>query len=707
METSYKNKNIKTVIFLAFFIFLSIPTSYSLFNNLNNGSYENINQIKTKLGEFNPFITNCVNLDEISNTLEGQKYLILPRDIYLSESLENISCLTKIVDVYDDKDSDEVILFFGRNNKINLLYTTSILFIYIFSTLFKSHYYFIFSSIFYQINLNVLNVSENSFFNILITTAFLYSSFFLFLLFFNKRYFDKLIYKLSLNIKLYDLKFPELGSKFKFNDKTPIFLLFIGSVFLGIKEYLAKSKYEYFNDELIVLLTSAKMEYLGLTSIQSTVKHHTPFNSQVFQSIYKLSEFSDFLLGIVLLEIFYAFATSVLLFLTLNKVKKNNLLSFLFSFGFLLFMSFQLLLNRQLAHFLYVLIIYLIIEYIENPREYKLFFILFICVLQIYNLETYALPITFILLSIFVQFFTTFKSYLKSIFYGFISILIIYSSFFFNGEFYQLFMSNYYFHLFNTIRGSSIEKLLQAIGFSKSFSLKHIIFVIIFTRIIFIIKNRKLSDNYLETLFSFWFLGELLHIILSGPRSMHYGLVLVAPTTFIVYFYLSNAKNLKSSFILLTTLIFLYGNFTVTINSTISSFYDNNQVKVEDILDKEDKVEINRLLNKKGQPSPILTWVHPNDWNFVHLSTNTLPSTRYWYWFYMKYFPSENKYNWEGNWNENEIIKQWKSDLETEQPQFAIVDKNLDKYPYFFESELNSNYKNIFESEKWILYQKR
>ena len=160
METSYKNKNIKTVIFLAFFIFLSIPTSYSLFNNLNNGSYENINQIKTKLGEFNPFITNCVNLDEISNTLEGQKYLILPRDIYLSESLENISCLTKIVDVYDDKDSDEVILFFGRNNKINLLYTTSILFIYIFSTLFKSHYYFIFSSIFYQINLNVLNVRK-------------------------------------------------------------------------------------------------------------------------------------------------------------------------------------------------------------------------------------------------------------------------------------------------------------------------------------------------------------------------------------------------------------------------------------------------------------------------------------------------------------------------------------------------------------------
>lgn len=701
-----KNKNIRKAIFSISFIFFSIPISYSFFNNLNNESYENINQIKTKLGEFNPYITNCINLDVVSNTLDGQKYSILPRDIYLSESLENLTCLSKIVDVYVDNDSKELILFYGRNNKIVLIYSISIVFIYIFSTLFKSHYYFVLASIYYQINLNIINVTANSFFYILITTVFLYSSYFLFLLFFNKKYFDVSITKLSQKIKLYNYKFPELSSKYKFNEKFSIFLIFVGSVTLGSKEYLAKSKFEYFNDELIVLLTSAKMEYLGLTSIQSTTNHHTPFISQVFQSIFKLSEFSDFLLGFVLLEIFYAFVTSVFLFLTLNKVKKNNMLSILFSFVFLVFLSNQLLLNRQLAYFLYVLIINLIIGYIKKPRDYKLFTIMFFCVLQIYNMETYALPITFLLLSIFIQIFTTFKAYLKTIIYGFISTLIIYSNFFFNDEFYQLFMSNYYFHLFNTTRVSSIEKLFIAIGSSKSFSLKHIIFLIIFTRIIFIIKSRKLKENYFETLISFWFMGELLHIILSGPRFMHYGLVLVLPTIFIVYYYLSNAKNLKPTLVLLTALIFLYGNFTPTWISTINLFRDNYQVTVEDILNTEDKIEINRILNKQGNPSPILTWVHPNDWKFVHLSTNTVPATRYWYWFYMKYFPIENKYNWEGNWNETEVINQWKYDLEIEQPQYAIVDKNLDKYPYFFESELNSNYINIFESEKWILYQK-
>ncbi len=697
MNLTYKNnaKNIRRVVFFFIIIFLSIPISYSFLNSLDNESYKNITEIESNLKDFNPLISNCVNFDDIRNLLDDQKFVLLPRDIYLSESIKNISCLTKIVDIYLENESEEVILFFGRNNKVNLLYTISIAFIYIFSTFFKSHYFFILSSIIYQINLNIL-----------LTTLFLYFSFFLFLLLFNKKYFDQSLSRLSEKIESFNLKFPELNLSDRLDDKVSIILLFLGSIILGTQEYLSKSKYEYFNDELIVLLTSAKMEYLDLTSIESTIKHHTPFISQVFRFIFKISEFSDFLLGIVLVEIFFAFGTSVLLFITLNKINKNNLLSTLFSLGFLVFMSFQLLLNRQLAHFLYILIIYLLIKYIQKPRDFILFFILFISVLQIYNMETYALPISLLLLSIFIQIFKSFNMYLKTFIYGATSILIVYSKIFLNGEFYQLFMSNYYFHLFNTIRGSSIEKLLLAIGFSKSFSLKHIIFLVIFIRIIFILKTRKLSENYLETLFSFWFLGELLHVILSGPRSMHYGLVLVTPTVFLIYYYLSNAKNLKNSLILLSTIIFLFGNFSVTITGTVNLFSDNNQIKTADILDKKDKIEINSLLNNQDDPLPILTWVHPNDWNFVHLSTNTLPSTRYWYWFYMKYFPNENKYDWEGNWNENEIIRQWKSDLELEQPKHAIVDKNLDKYPYFFEAELESNYRKIFESEKWILYEK-
>ena len=165
MNLTYKNKNknIRRVVFFIIIIFLSIPISYSFLNSLDNESYKNITEIESNLKDFNPLISNCVNFDDIRNLLDDQKFVLLPRDIYLSESIENISCLTKIVDIYLENESEGVILFFGRNNKVNLLYTISIAFIYIFSTFFKSHYFFILSSIIYQINLNFLNATTNSF----------------------------------------------------------------------------------------------------------------------------------------------------------------------------------------------------------------------------------------------------------------------------------------------------------------------------------------------------------------------------------------------------------------------------------------------------------------------------------------------------------------------------------------------------------------
>ena len=706
MKLNIKNNNkiFTKVIFLSLLIFLSIPISYSLINNINNQNSMDINEVERKLQNFDPYQTHCVTYNQIKETLGDKSFVLLPRDIYLSESIRNLSCATKIVDYYSENNSQEIILFFGRNNKVNLIYTLSIFFIFVLSAFFKNHYYFLASTLFYQINLNILNAEVNNIFNLFLTTLFLYVVFFLFLLFFKSSYFNESISNLNSKVANFNLKVPDLNIKEKVNEKISVIFLLMLSFVLGIKEFISKTKYEYFNDELIVLLTSARMKYLDLTSIQSTIKHHTPFNSQIFKIVFDISEYSEFLTGIVMLEIIYSLITSVLLFFTLNKINKNNLLSLIFSSGFLIFMSSQLLLNRQIAHLIYILLIFLLFYYIENRKDSILFLITFVSILQIYNLETYALPIIFLLLSLFALIFDSFFMYVKTFAYACLSTLLIYLNFFLNGEFYQLFMSNYYFHLFNTIRGSSIEKLFIAIGFSKNFSLKHIIFILILTRIFYIIKNRKFSENYIETMFSFWFLGELMQIILSGPRSMHYGLVLATPTVFLVYYYLSNAKHLKNSVVFIIAIVFLFGNFPVSVSGTAALFKDNTQVQIEDIVDEVDKVEINRLILKEGNPIPILTWVHPNDWKFVHLSTNTLPATRYWYWFYMKYFPKENKYNWEGNWNEKEIIYQWKSDLEMEQPKYALIDKNMDQYPYFFEEVLDTNYQIIYESEKWTLY---
>ena len=89
--------------------------------------------------------------------------------------------------------------------------------------------------------------------------------------------------------------------------------------------------------------------------------------------------------------------------------------------------------------------------------------------------------------------------------------------------------------------------------------------------------------------------------------------------------------------------------------------------------------------------------------DFFHLDLNTLPSTKYWWWFYMKYF-QEDKYKWESNWNEEKIAKDFQDDFLIEKPDWAIVDRNLPKYPKFFENVLLKYYEIEFEGSQFSLY---
>ena len=73
----------------------------------------------------------------------------------------------------------------------------------------------------------------------------------------------------------------------------------------------------------------------------------------------------------------------------------------------------------------------------------------------------------------------------------------------------------------------------------------------------------------------------------------------------------------------------------------------------------------NELIDEN--PSLALTWIDAYDWRFFHLDLNTLPSTKYWWWFYMKYF-QEDKYKWESNWDEEKIAKDFQDDFLIEKP---------------------------------------
>ena len=385
-----KNKvKINNFYFYILIIFILILT---LFIFLNNNRTLEITSLQQKV-EFNPYITNCYgnflgNIDSLNLNIYKQ-----PRDIYLSQDIENIKCLGQIVDVSFDEDS--ITIFYARNLKINLIFHLSLAFAVAGLAFLKFKKLFYSFILFHQLIYFFLNKYLFSFKNVTMN-LFLIATIFIGI---QLVFFDLKNHELIRKINSYLIKFDNyinLNIK-SFKLKTPTFLLYflisLSSIILGIIKFQSKSKFEYFNDELIQIMTAAKSYYFNLTSIESALLNHTPINSQIFRFIFQFSDFKNFDFGIVILETIFATSTTLIIFLILNSFSNKHIVNFLFSFFYLVFISSNLLLNRIIAQFIYALLILFLISFVNKKNDAKLFAIALLAMLQIYNLESYAAPL--------------------------------------------------------------------------------------------------------------------------------------------------------------------------------------------------------------------------------------------------------------------------------------------------------------------------
>jgi len=707
-----KNRvKINNFYFYILIIFILILT---LFIFLNNNRTLEITSLQHKV-EFNPYITNCYgnflgNVDSLNLNKNKQ-----PRDIYLSQDIENIKCLGQIVDVSFDEDS--VTVFYARNLKVNLIFHLILAFAVgglAFLKFKKLFYSFI---LFHQLIYFFLNKYLFSFKNVTMN-LFLIATIFIGIQFV---FFDLKNHELIRKINSYLIKFDNyitLNIKL-FKLKTPTFLLYflisLSSIILGIIKFQSRSKFEYFNDELIQIMTAAKSYYFSFTSIESALLNHTPINSQIFRFIFQFSDFKNFDFGIVILETIFATFTTLIIFLILNSFSNKHIVNFLFSFFYLIFISSNLLLNRIIAQFIYALLILFLISFVNKKNDAKLFAIALLAMLQIYNLESYAVPLFAIFLYMVQHIFNKDNILIfKTIIYSLFSIILIYINFVINNEIALLFESNYLFHLLNTKRMFNVNTFINSLGGSSQLSIAHIVFIIIFLRGIYFLVSSLSGKNLIkykkyELLFVYWFAGELLHLFVTGPRFPHYGLVLVLPSFFIIYIYAVDYYESKrfTSFVIVITLLF--GYFIGSIQVFYSYILDDTKVTAQEYLDTEDKKIITEILSNElsgEEPTLVLTWINAYDWRFLHLNLNTLPSTKYWWWFYMKYF-QEEKYKWENNWDEETIVNDFYSDFENENPKWAVVDKNIPTFPDFFAELLLENYIVEFEGSQFNLYKNK
>ena len=125
-------------------------------------------------------------------------------------------------------------------------------------------------------------------------------------------------------------------------------------------------------------------------------------------------------------------------------------------------------------------------------------------------------------------------------------------------------------------------------------------------------------------------------------------------------------------------------------------------VVYEELSNNSQKNDIHNIIKSDESTELILTWIHPMDWYWVHFESNTLPASRYWIWFRMRYVDID-RYTW-GGFDEDEMIEQFYRDIEKEKPEFALIDNTYFELPFFFKELLNKKFIKIYEDDKYSLY---
>lgn len=699
----------KFVLLIIFIILVINFTQQSLSIELNEIEY--FNEISFDIN--NP---SCLKIKSIKNLESEFNIFKIPKEIYLSNNLKNSFCLGRIVGGFIEEKN--ITIYYGINQKINKLFLIISILIPIILGIFTNKsllikLFLIFQQViyFYLFNYktNIFHIFENILFyyalfyitNILLRNEFLHQKTFIEV----RDKYNKIIEKNLVNKKV-DPKlffYPSLLT------------LFFATTYHKLK---SKSIFEYFNDELIQIFTSAKMYYYDLTTLSSGINHHSPIIPQIYKFIFYLDDYPNFSIGLILIHSIFALISVLLFSYTLKFLSLKNKTNIIFVFSYFIFLSSNLLLNRILAQFIYILLLICIFSYIKSKKTYKLFLISFLAVLQFYNLEGYLFPLLFILIFLYLNVFENNKELLNTISFTFISFIIIYFPFLLNSELKMLIDTVYIFHLTSTDRVFKFLTLMYSIGNSPEISIRHILILLILGRILYILKNKiiykkSILDDIYEKLFIYFLLGEFLHLLISGPRSVHYGIVLVLPSLYLLFLYYDKLNFNKNFIFSAVLLVSIFGFFENDINNSIQLFNDNSKIDINKFLDNEDKKIIKNLYKSEvnfSNPELILTWVNAYDWRLIHLELNTLPSTRYWLLLYMKYYQDivadDISYNWD-SFNEEEIGLQFKKEVKLEMPRYAVIDKNMTPPPTFMKEIIVEEFNLVYEGEQFLIYQNK
>ena len=503
----------------------------------------------------------------------------------------------------------------------------------------------------------------------------------------------------------------------KKNNKI-FFIVIIISIIFHTYRTLINLPYSFLHsDNVISNLHVNRMINFGLNVYQATWNEHTTLLIYIQKyaiQIFKIFGFENDLLIYFIVFILFTSLSCLLIVKLSNFFTDYKAIGFVI--GTLYFIDSVGAGNRTLrfdtrsfGSFLMLLFAYFLYKYTTNRNINDLHMTVVFGTFAMFNLESYSLTI----LILFLTFIYVEKPGLRILGKLFFTFLSTFSSIFLfhflTDQLNDLINLNILFHL-QSSRAESVN-LLYAISGVEFFPGLNLYLFIFLLWPIFLLRFKNYLKNKNIIYLNSYILGELLHLILTGPRWIAYGQIMRIPLMIILCIYLDKFAvkiGLNKSFdnfkYKISTSLLIPVVLTAFIGGP-SIFNSKIERQKEILIGESSRIEIIKLIEENTDNNAYFLWTENKNWSWMFLNSNYLPATRMWLWV-QAYEENKSYFSWSDRWGLEQIQKYWLEDIETENVDVFVIDKNFINLPNFINQYISENSALVRCISDFCLYKK-
>ena len=497
------------------------------------------------------------------------------------------------------------------------------------------------------------------------------------------------------------------------------FIVIISSVIFHFYRTFINLPYSFLHsDNVISILHINRMIHFDSNVYESTWNEHTTlliYLQKYVMQIFKVLGLNDNLLNYFIVFSLFTLFSSIMLSKLLTFFTDYKAASYII--GALYFIDSIGAGNRVLrfdtrsfGSLIMISFLYFFYKFTKSKHEVNLHITVVIGTLAIFNLESYSITVLVLFLTFLIVEKPDFKilGRLFGTFFSTISVIALFH--FLTDQLNDLLNLNVLFHL-QSSRENGVN-LLNAISGVEFFPGLNLYLAIFLIWPLFLFKHRDYLKNKNIIYLNSYLIGEVIHLILTGPRWIAYGQIIRIPLMIVLcvlldryLIKLSIHRSFKNFKYQISTSLLLPVVFTSFIGGPL--IFDQKIERQKEILLEESlRKEITYLVGENTDNEVYFLWTENKNWSWMFLNSNYLPATRMWLWV-QAYAENKSYFSWDDKWGLEKIQKYWLEDIETEKINIFVIDKNFINLPNFISQYISENSVQVKCVQSFCLYKNK